>query len=88
MPINADGKKGLGALITQTIGFCFKNKGIENTCEKNNFLQMTTQKLSMLLSAAGFLQLKSAENIGVENFNCNIKKSIQDICLIFLGIQL
>ena len=83
MPINADGKKGLGALITQTIGFCFKNKGIENKCKKNNFLQMTTQKLSMLLSAAGFLQLKSAENIRVENFNCQYQKKFSRYLLDF-----
>ena len=53
MQINAEGGKGLGVLITQTIGFCFKNKGIEKICQKNNFLQMTTQKISMLLAAAG-----------------------------------
>ena len=53
MQINAEGGEGLVALITQTIGFCFKNKGTENACQKNNFLQMTTQKISMLLAAAG-----------------------------------
>lgn len=53
MQINAEGGKGLVALITQTIGFCFKNKGIKNTCQENNFLQMTTRNISMLLAAAG-----------------------------------
>ena len=53
MQINADGKKGLGPLITQKKGFCFKNKGIENTCQNNKMLQITTQKIFILLAAAG-----------------------------------
>ena len=83
MQINADGKKVLGPLITQTKGFCFKNKGIENTCQNNKFLQITTQKISLLLE-----QNIKHKILRLKILILNIKKSIQDFCLIFPGIQL